>query len=85
MTFLAYAPYRLPHSEETLQKQLAEQGLEYKKWRSNVIRRTKMKILRDFLTQILKPLFSFGENCFQVGSHCNLFQSCRDCLYPEIL
>ena len=69
MTFLAYAPYRLPHSEETLQKQLAEQGLEY-----------KMKILRDFLTHILKPLFSFGENCFQVGSHCNLFQFCRDCL-----
>jgi len=66
MHFLAYAPFRLPHSEDCLNKQLLSRGLNFKKWRASVIRRTKLKVFRDFLTQILKPLFAFGSNCFKV-------------------
>ena len=66
MYFLAYAPYRLPHSEDSLNKQLLSRGLTVKKWRKNVIRRLKIKVLRDFMTSILKPVFGFGNNCFQV-------------------
>ena len=66
MYFLAYAPYRLPHSEDSLNKQLLSRGLTVKKWRKNVIRRLKIKVLRDFMTSILKPVFGFGYNCFQV-------------------
>jgi hypothetical protein len=66
MHFIGYAPYRLPHSEDMLQKQLKSQGLTFKTWRANVIRRTKTKVLRDYLTKILKPAFGFGDNCFKV-------------------
>jgi hypothetical protein len=66
MHFLAYAPFRLPHSEDCLKKQLLSRGLKFKSWRASVIRRTKLKVFRDFLTQILKPLFAFGSNCFKV-------------------
>jgi hypothetical protein len=66
MHLLGYAPFRLPHSDDTLKKQLMSRGLTFKNWRANVIRRTRVKVLRDFVTSILKPLFAFGANCFQV-------------------
>ena len=66
MHLLGYAPFRLPHSDDTLKKQLMSRGLTFKNWRANVIRRTRVKVLRDFITSILKPLFAFGANCFQV-------------------
>ena len=68
MHFIGYAPYRLPHSEDTLLKQLKNRGLTFKSWRATVIRRTKTKVIRDFLTKILKPVFGFGDNCYQVSS-----------------
>ena len=70
MHFIGYAPYRLPHSEDTLLKQLKSRGLTFKSWRATVIRRTKTKVLRDFLTKLLKPVFGFGDNCYQVSFDC---------------
>ena len=71
MHFIGYAPYRLPHAEDTLLKQLKNRGLTFKSWRATVIRRTKTKVIRDFLTKILKPVFGFGDNCYQVSADCS--------------
>ncbi len=66
MHLLGYAPFRLPHSDDALKKQLMSRGLTFKNWRANVIRRSRVKVLCDFITKLLKPLFAFGANCFQV-------------------
>jgi len=74
MAFVGYAPFRLPYSEDTLHKQMKSVGLKQKCHRVNVIKRTKMKILRDYLADMLTTVGGFGKNCFRVqigrGNYC---------------
>jgi hypothetical protein len=66
LEFVGYAPFRLPYSEETLHKQMKSVGLKQKNHRVNILKRTKRKVVRDYMVNILNTIGGLGNNCFRV-------------------
>ena len=66
IAFVGYAPYRLPYSEANLHKQMKSNGLKQNCHRVNVIKRTKTKILHNYLVDVLNTVDGFGKNYFRL-------------------